>query len=372
MKILRPKRSRGFTLIELLVVIAIIAILVALLLPAVQSAREAARRAQCQNNLKQIALALHNYHDAFNSFPPGHMYDGIEKLNDPNNPQAPGDNRGTGFLWGSKILPFIEMSNIYDQIDFTLPAARVNPVSEEFSPQQLNNKMCEELLPFALCPSDLAPNDPQDTPIGENWGGGTIRMTPASYVGNGGSFDFSHRGSWGNSGRPNGVFNRVRIGVVENGNGKATVRLRDILDGTTNTLLITEKAWSRTQTHDTESNTTKGHTRWMASVAEGDLGTLRGVAEGFSPINPPETAGLAITLSAASSMHVGGVQIGMADGSARFISENIDHTQLSWDTAINTITGPNNNIYDRRNQGQAYGVYQRLYSIADGLNIGSF
>jgi len=105
------KRKRGFTLIELLVVIAIIAILIALLLPAVQQAREAARRSQCKNNLKQIGLALHNYHDNFRMFPPGdvrRLYGGVSSWT-------------TSMIgWIPRILPFLDQAVIYNQINWEL------------------------------------------------------------------------------------------------------------------------------------------------------------------------------------------------------------------------------------------------------------
>jgi prepilin-type N-terminal cleavage/methylation domain-containing protein len=106
-----PVVRRGFTLIELLVVIAIIAILIALLLPAVQQAREAARRTECKNNLKNIGLALHNYHDTNKSFPPGN----IAIWNS-------GDSTvyGWGWTWHSKILPHMDQDNLYDQISATM------------------------------------------------------------------------------------------------------------------------------------------------------------------------------------------------------------------------------------------------------------
>ena len=102
-------RNRGFTLVELLVVIAIIGILVALLLPAVQAAREAARRMSCSNNVKQLTLALHNYHDVHKAFPFGHLYRGIHD-GDPVNATG-----GSGFGWGYSILTFIEQSALFDQ-----------------------------------------------------------------------------------------------------------------------------------------------------------------------------------------------------------------------------------------------------------------
>ena len=106
---LRPRR--GFTLVELLVVIAIIGILVALLLPAVQAAREAARRMSCSNNIKQIGLAMHNYHDVHKKFPYAQLYYGIHD-GDPTS-----NNGGTGFGWSYFILPFVEQENLYDRFD---------------------------------------------------------------------------------------------------------------------------------------------------------------------------------------------------------------------------------------------------------------
>lgn len=120
--------SRGFTLVELLVVIAIIGMLVALLLPAVQAAREAARRMQCSNNLKQIGLAFHNYHDTYNQIPPGRIYT---------------FNYGPAISWHARILPYMEQSPLYDQIDWYKYSQLTNR-------QSVSNKV----VPSYLCPSD--------------------------------------------------------------------------------------------------------------------------------------------------------------------------------------------------------------------------
>src|SRR5689334_25410189 len=107
-------RRRAFTLIELLVVIAIIAVLIALLLPAVQQAREAARRTQCKNNLKQIGLALHNYHDTFRLFPPGY----VDRNGNPN--LTPDNDLGPGWGWAAFLLPYIDQSPLYSPINFNV------------------------------------------------------------------------------------------------------------------------------------------------------------------------------------------------------------------------------------------------------------
>src|SRR3954447_23156175 len=123
-------RRRGFTLIELLVVIAIIAVLISLLLPAVQSAREAARRAQCVNNLKQIALACHNYHDTVGGFPP-------EAINR-------GDYQGTWWNWLTFALPYMENGPLYNAINFSLPT--YNPANR--------TTVFQALVSTFLCPTD--------------------------------------------------------------------------------------------------------------------------------------------------------------------------------------------------------------------------
>lgn len=139
---MRLRRSLGFTLVELLVVIAIIGILVALLLPAVQAARAAARRMQCSNNLKQLGLAMHNYHDVAKRFPPG----SICYTNG-------GDVPGFGSLnqsWATRVLPFIEQTAIADSLDMAIRGTLWTGVPT--SP--IGNAQAEMLLPAFLCPQD--------------------------------------------------------------------------------------------------------------------------------------------------------------------------------------------------------------------------
>src|SRR5579884_3238771 len=113
------RAQRGFTLIELLVVIAIIGILIGLLLPAVQKIRETAARMQCTNNLKQIGLALHNYHDTNKGFPPGY----IDGNNNPN--LTPDNDVGPGWGWAALLLPYIEQQNVYNQINFSVTVGKI-------------------------------------------------------------------------------------------------------------------------------------------------------------------------------------------------------------------------------------------------------
>ena len=184
------KRTSGFTLVELLVVIAIIGILVGLLLPAVQAAREAARRMSCSNNLKQIGLAMHNYHDTFKSFPIGHQ------VNGQTNPEC--GNRGdcgAGWTWSSSILPFIEQSNLFNNFNFGLPPH--NP---------LNRQWMGTVLPGFLCPSAAkTPSHESLAPFGDRpYQIEAPGMASSSYVGTASSFN-----GWGTqAGRQNGLLIR--------------------------------------------------------------------------------------------------------------------------------------------------------------------
>lgn len=155
MRLRSSRRQNGFTLVELLVVIAIIGILIALLLPAVQAAREAARRTQCANHLKQIGIAFHNYNERFNRFPPGAFQ---------------GHDRngswwyGTGGSWHVSILPFMEQSAIYDQVNLAKPPSYpgFNP---HVSETMINDVKLRGInVPYGTCPSDEYPDVNKNAP----------------------------------------------------------------------------------------------------------------------------------------------------------------------------------------------------------------
>lgn len=219
----------GFTLVELLVVIAIIGVLIGLLLPAVQAAREAVRRLQCQNNLKQIGLALHSYHDVFNSFP--HSSTGIDGRN--------GDCGNGFYSWLAMILPQIEQNNLSDAIDFRLPlAARCDYGSSwDYLDYNIPTNHANALAASTVIPVYLCPSDP----------GGTVRINeigetaPGSYAGNIGWPKYS---SWPGSNnqvtRQNGVIGLYNGATTDNWH-QSKINLKDVTDGTSNTLAVAER-----------------------------------------------------------------------------------------------------------------------------------
>ena len=208
-----PKSGQGFTLIELLVVIAIIAVLIALLLPAVQSAREAARRSQCVNNMKQIGLALHNYVSTHDSFPLG---------GNPNQP-GPGDTWGPpGSQWGAwsaqtMMLPYMEQGPIFQAINFSYEAWGANGNGQNSNFTAVANR-----INSFLCPSSRPPVDAMGQLNGINkiWPGNSYFASVGSSV--------MWRGD--ESTKPNGCF----------ANSGAVTGLRDITDGTSNTVVFGE------------------------------------------------------------------------------------------------------------------------------------
>jgi len=297
------KRKRGFTLIELLVVIAIIAILIALLLPAVQQAREAARRSQCKNNLKQIGLALHNYHDNFRAFPPGDIrrtYGGV-------------DSWTTSMLgWIPRILPFLDQAVIYNQINFEL---------ESGVSAAPNNNLRREKLTVVRCPSDSS-RQPSST------------YGPTNYMACRGVAINSSTNSTNNTTVNSRTVNSI---FAQN----SVVRIRDIEDGTTNTMMVSETFASAPFCDDQPVSSTgacpascltkapytggaqQGYSWFYAQIYESHY---FGTVYGPNHDEPDCGAGSSTTsaLLAARSKHVGGVHVLLADGSVRFASENID------------------------------------------------
>jgi len=291
-------RNRAFTLIELLVVIAIIAILIALLLPAVQQAREAARRTQCKNHLKQIGLALHNYHDVFGVFPPGR------------NSLA-----GTDYLGHSchtRLLPYIDQAPLYNSMDLN------NGFN---SPPNFNTPELTMIAPY-LCPSNPVVE-------GVNWTSRT-NASPGADPNQDTARTHYEPISDSGSGR-----NASLSLVVANGNGltfhNSKIGTRDVVDGTSNTLAFCEIVSQGPGTYSCCS--------WPA-YADG-IGTVNGINAPFRSTPggvPPFTHDMygGNAFSGPASYHVGGAHFAMADGAVRFLSQNMSQITL---TALTTIHG---------------------------------
>lgn len=279
MPLARPSR-RAFTLIELLVVIAIIAILIALLLPAVQQAREAARRTQCSNNLKQIGLAVHNYHDAYGKFPLSST--------------EPTWGRSSAF---AAILPYLDQGNVYQSYDFNLgnsDPANLAAVSQRIAAYLCPSAPFRRPVPISGCDANRAPG---------TYAFSTGSLTPyGSFAG----------------GNPNN-------GTIINAESGST-SMRDLIDGTSNTLMGGESAWNFPDYMFT-SGPCNGQVRWGFSYWSSPY-PLATAFTTLGPFNPKKRDGDSTRLSNFRSEHIGVVNMLMSDGSARYISENIDHGLL--------------------------------------------
>ncbi len=332
-------RSRGFTLIELLVVIAIIAILIALLLPAVQQAREAARRSQCKNNLKQIGLAMHNYMDVFGVLPPGYVV----------TPGVP-DNGGH-WTWSAMLLPYLELSNVWTTLN----------VGNQTVVEVLNNSSMREALvqfqPAFRCPSEA--NAPKRSPLT------TYRIAVdtteyelpvSSYLAASNIANLRARKA---TNPRNGT-----TGSVGAFHENSSVRFRDITDGTSNTILSGERVYQFRSDYRTGSGilyAVRDHGgagpshRDHPSGATWSEGIKTALADGFHSLNLV-AAWNELPSCGFSSHHTGGVQFVFADGSVRFIAQNIDSGRAQ--SGNGTI--------------EQQGTIGRLVAIADGDPIASF
>ena len=329
---MHPRSSRGFTLIELLVVIAIIAVLIALLLPAVQSAREAARRIQCTNNLKQIGLGMHGYHDTLNRFPSALTYVA-------GSADVP---TGVGSPYAA-ILPYLEQKNLQDLLDPTQPWYLVSPTVAQMT------------VNLFLCPSDPGPRvysypflQALNLPVGATFGSDSYGLSkgfsdalclsagfgPPSVTGESGMFDFN-----------------------------AFRRIAEITDGTSNTFLMGEAAGGYPICHGIGCNTQSAGNIGVHTWLVGGHSQPGWVQAGFvysgnkcstvEPLNKkvvtdsvhdvpatfnctPSFRGGPHWVTNFRSFHPGGANFLFVDGSVRFIKESIDMKPYR---ALSTIQG---------------------------------
>jgi prepilin-type N-terminal cleavage/methylation domain-containing protein/prepilin-type processing-associated H-X9-DG protein len=342
----RARPARGFTLIELLVVIAIIAILIALLLPAVQQAREAARRTSCKNNLKQLALALHNYESTYSTFPPAGTLD-------------------SDFSVQARLLPYIEQANLQDQLDFRLPAFSGGWSGK--TPNPLFADAFRTPVDIFLCPSDPAPAQTQVTVSGNSFVYGGISYLVSFGSGKQTHYDFR----WRNDGP---FFQYSSVGF------------NDFTDGTSNTVILSETVRSVGEDIVLPAGTTprfpyqytlngssgvspglnsvpgmlatggswSSYTDGNGMISNPDLGAFwtdftswrggsspalrgRGISWAFSGAINSMTNGYTTPNSripdvvthwtgffAPRSYHTGGANVALGDGSVRFLSDSID------------------------------------------------
>ncbi len=284
----QKSNRQGFTLVELLVSISIIGVLVGLLLPAVQQAREAARRMQCQNNLKQIGLAFQNYHSSLRKFPPGYI----------SNVNSTGNEIGAGWGWGTLLLPQLEQSALYNQINFTFGIEH-----------PLNSVHRLQRLPTFLCPSDNAPDrwqvENRDLASGA-FLANICEVAPSNYIGMFGTFEPGVGGD--------GVLFR-----------NESLSFQSITDGTSTTLLVGERGFRL------GSATWTGAVTGAVIVPDGSDGVGTGPPESASSLilghsgdgfSPGERRS---HVNQFYSEHQGGVHFLFVDGHFSFISTSTDY-----------------------------------------------
>lgn len=316
----------AFTLVELLVVIAIIGILIALLLPAVQAAREAARRSQCLNNLKQIGLALHNYHDTHKCFPPGYQGDPRNENAGCGTVDCPGTaTTGLGWGWAVFILPYVEQASLYDGLWVNRGQAVCDhPTGAQLALATSGGRdqpaLQRTILTAYICPSATDP----ELNYGRAWTSNN-KYGKSNYKGVCGV-------DWNGVNATTGL-----AGIFRNIYTDRCARMSDVLDGTTNALAIGE-------TFNNRQNT--GATSPDVPISPRFAAYYGGIWLGIAPDTraagcvgqlAPAPSTFAVngnSINAFGSLHPGGAQFCLADGSCRFISENADQDTLA---ALGTI-----------------------------------
>ncbi|QDU96904.1 DUF1559 domain-containing protein [Lignipirellula cremea] len=287
------RRRQGFTLVELLVVIAIIGVLVALLLPAVQAAREAARRSQCSNNLKQLGLGVHGFIDQNKKLPPGVVDNLLSSTSGANGAVL------NGWSWGAQILPFMELSTMYDTLQPTTYAY----IFGGATPGTDQKNRLSQALPVFICPTDAESTT-------QTFDG--YVQTSCNYVGNCQQKQLDNEGA----NNANGVLFNSSYGKL---------KIRDITDGTTNTILLGERA---TRARSTGTGTLWGaakpygnliDTRSSGSTPERKYNRIYVLGGGHRRINQNSTS------VSYSSLHGKGAQFVFCDGSTHFISESVEN-----------------------------------------------
>lgn len=333
---LGKKNRKAFTVTELLVVITVILVMIGLLLPAIQSARESARRVQCQNQLKQVIIGLHNYHDSVRVLPPAYP-GGFDPYLD--------DKR---WGWATFLLPFIEQQALYEQLD----PARDGLFHVVFNP--VKRSLLETPVSTYLCPSDDSGtradiNRDFSGPASAAAGRSAAMFHPnhlgfragkSNYVCNFGSFWRPDYGIWSDL--------ELRGDGVMGCNTR--VRLTDISDGTSNTLAIGERNY-------------RNHAAVWAGVEAWNQCTSQGVSmvagTAYYRLNSPASAYPytcdGVGASGFSSSHPGGANFAMCDGAIRFISSDIEFRNR-----------------ERVGKVSKIGLYQRLSSANDQLPVSEF
>jgi prepilin-type N-terminal cleavage/methylation domain-containing protein len=311
-------RRRAFTLVELLVVIAIIGVLVALLLPAIQAAREAARRTSCASNMRQLGLAMQNYHDTYQKFP-------IGTTNPDGAVTTVVNNHWT---WPSRILPYIEQTGLYQQLNVgsgNVPAVTAGTQLAELIKTPIKTFMC--------------PSDPGNPKQYNNFLSGYPKL---NYV----------------AGKPMVMW---RSFEQDSGLANRSTRMVDVTDGTTNTFFVGERAVANLNNFISMGGI------WPTQVGSNNAYTFDANPPNQSYPSSGLTASGQCCVSAndpnnirgsATSMHSNGLQFCLVDGSVRFISNNIDSKRCT----PNTTCGATGNV----------SVYSRLYYRDDGLLVGDF